>query len=254
MTTKTTTNPVFAPERLALELADPARVERMHHDPRSTDLLVWNVFSTLAEHRDQPWLASRLQILGGPKLTAPVRLGLWSGRERRPQLSPNAAYVASVRERMRAAGADDSAIAASIGAFAAPVEAAVRIESPDVLCLVDAHLDGYPLGGGGRDRLTELIDAGLDAAQRVGKQLAVAVIYPSGRPFAGELSARVRTLQDTAGLRAALPHRATVPAVTLREVSWQQLLKVWEAERDWLPVDGEPVKAFLEHCTTLGLR
>jgi hypothetical protein len=254
MTTKTTTNPVFAPERLALELADPARVERMHHDPRSIDLLIWNVFATFAGHRDQPWLASRLRILGGPALRDPLRLSLWSGRDRQPQLRPNAAYVASVRERMRAAGADDAAIGEAIGSFEAPVEAAVRIESPEVLCLVDAHLDGYPLGAGGRDRLVELIDAGLDAAQRVGKQLAVAVVYPSGLPFAGELSARVRTLQDPAGLRAALSHRATVPAVTLREVSWQQLLKVWEAERDWLPLDGEPAKAFLEHCAALGLR
>jgi len=254
MTTKTTTNPVFAPGRLALELGDPARAERIHTDPRSTDLLTWNVFATLAAHRDQPWLASRLQILGGPALAAPVRIGLWTGRDRTPLLPPSAAYVASVRDRMRAAGADDAAIGASIGEFAAAIEAPVRIESPDVLCLVDTYLDGYPLGAGGRDRLVELIDAGLDAAQRVGKQLAVAVVYPSGRQFAGEISARVRTLQDTAGLRAALPHRTSVPAVTLREVSWQQLLKVWEAERDWLELGGEPVKGFLEHCAALGLR
>lgn len=254
MKTKTTTNPAFYADALELEPGDASRRERALHDPRSVDLLTWNVFASLDSHRDREWLGHRLQLLGGPGLRAPVRLTLWCGRDREPLLTPNAGYLDTVRDRVRRAGADEEQVAEAVREFAAPAEAAVRIESPGVLCLVATFLDGYPAGTGGRDRLLELVDAGIDAARRVGKELTVAVVYPSGTQAGGEISARVRRLKDPAALRAELPHRDGVPAVGLREVSWQQLLKVWETERDWLDLAGQPVKSFLAHCEALGLR
>lgn len=252
MRTKTTTNPVFFGERALLEISDEARREALLHDQRSVDLLTWNVFASLERHRDRQWLANRLQLFGGAEVREPVRISLWTGRDRGPRVTPGTAYLAAVRDRMRAAGTDGDALESAVREFAQPSEVPVRIESPDVLCLVDTYLTARPAGVGGRDRVVELVDNGLEQARRLGKRLAVGVVYPSGTQLGGEVSARMQALRT--GLRAELPHRDRLPEVALREVSWQQLLKVWESEIDWMDLDGQPVKQFLAHCSTLGLR
>jgi len=252
MRTKTTTNPVFFADEALLELSDEARRDALLHDQRSVDLLTWNLFASLERHRDRAWLADRLRLLGGDKVREPIRISLWTGRTREPRLDPSPRYLALVRERVERSGTTGDALDEAMREFAQPSEVPVRIESPDVLCLVDTYLAGYPVGVGGRDRLLELVDTGLDQAARLGKQLAVAVVYPSGTELGGQVSARVQALRG--GLRQELAHRDRVGDVVLRELSWQQLLKVWESEVDWLDLGGQPVKAFLSHCAALGLR
>lgn len=242
--TRTKTNPVFYADELRLELSgDAPRLERVLTDPASVDLLTWNVFASLDTHRDRDYLAYRLQQFGGSEVRAPVRLSLWTGRHREPLLRPSPGYVATVRERARAAGGS----AVSTAELEAPIEVPVRIESPDVLVLVDTLLDHPRRGAGGRDRLVELVDAGLDHARRLSKTLAVAAVYPSGTPVAAEVSAGMNDLRDPARLAAALPHRDRVPPVILREVPWQQLLRIWEQEAPYLELGGQPVKHFLQH-------
>lgn len=241
--TKKRANPLFYPDDFRLELGEE-RAQRALDDPESLDLLVWNVFGTLDTHSDRDWLAHRLQALGGPAVRAPVRLSLFSGAEREPLLRPSPGYVEAVRARARAHGGDD----ASIAAFVAPIEVPVRIESPDVLVLVDAALSAIPRGRGGRDRLVELVDAGSEHARRLDKSLSVAVVSRAGSDVAAELSARVEALRDPVALAAQLPHRRSVPPVTFRLVAWQQLLRMWQDEAGYLDVGGQPVRGFLEHC------
>lgn len=246
--TKQRTNPVFRPEALRLVAGDE-RADRALNDPDSVDLLVWNIFSTLDTHQDPQWLAGRMEKLLGPGVRAPVRMSLWTGADREPLMHPPGSYVAHVRERARSAGGDDAAVAE----FAAPVGVPVRVETPDVLGLIDAVSSASAVGRGGRDRIVELIDVGLEQARRLGKTLGVGVLYRSGTSAASEVSARLNTLRDTKNLSAALPHRSSVPAIALREMSWQQLLAIWQSELDYLDVDGLPVKAFLSHCRERGL-
>ena len=252
MKTKTTTNPVFFAEDALHHLDDATRRGALLHDERSVDLLTWNVFASLARHRDQPWLAARLRTFGGDAMRDPVRISLWTGRDRQPLLTPHSAYLAAVRDRMRAGGAEGDALESALAEFRRPAEVPVRIETPDVLCLVETCLTEARVGVGGRERVVELVDAGLDQAARLGKRLAVAVVYPSGTQIGGEISARMHALR--ADLKAALPHRSRLPQVELREVSWQELLQVWQSEIDWMDLGGQPVKQFLAHCATLGLR
>ena len=241
--TRTRTNPVFRPDELA-QLIGAERAERALTEPDNADFLTWNVFSTLETHRDEPWLAHRLQSFGGSQLTAPLRLALFTGAASEPLLAPSAGYVAAVRERASTHGGDDR----KLSDFLAPVEVPVRIESPDVLCLVDTTTHGTPLGRGGRDRVVELVDSGLEHARRLGKTLAVAVVYRSATPAASQLSARIRQLRDPGKLAAEMPHRRTVPPVVLREMTWQQLLQVWVTEQRYLDLGGLPVRRFIEHC------
>jgi hypothetical protein len=248
MLTRKRTNPLFDPEAFRL-IAGDERAERALEDPDSIDLLVWNVFSTLERHNDPRWLAGRLQQLGGPAVREPIRISLFTGADREPQLTPPASYIAHVRDRARGAGGDDDDVAE----FSAPVAVPVRIESPDVTNLVDTVGDRGALGHGGRERIVELIDVGLEQARRTGKNLAVAVLYVSGSRTASEISARVNALRNQGTLAAALPHRSSVPPVVLREMSWQQLLRVWQAELDYLDLRGAPVKPFLAHCRDRGL-
>jgi len=251
MRAKTTTNPAFYAERLHTLLVDePARRERILRDPRSVDLLTWNIFSSLETHSDPDWLAFRMQDLAGPNVTAPVRLSLWTGRVREPFLHQNRAYLDLVQRRARKVGGDER----SVAAFAQPVEVPVRLESADVVGFVETTLDTVPGGAGGRDRIVELVDVGLDQARRLSARLAVALVYRSGTPVGAELAARLQRLQDPAVLAAALPHRPSLPAVTLRELSWQSLLRIWESEISYLRLGGQPVKPFLEHARRLGLR
>ena len=248
MLTKSRTNPVFSPDAFRLVAGDE-RAERALSDPNSVDLLVWNVFSSLETHSDQRWLANRLQILGGPAVREPVRIALWAGADKDPRFRPPASYVNHVRAKAAEVGGNDD----SVKEFAAPVTVPVTIDSPDVVTAVDAVLDQTSTGHGGRERLVELIDVTLEQARRVGKSAAVAVIYQGGTPAASQLSPRINALRTDRVLAAALPHRTTVPPVVLREISWQQLLRVWSAERDYLDLSGQPVKPFLAHCRDRGL-
>lgn len=247
---RTKTNPAFYAEQLRLLLADaPERLERLLSDPDSVDLLTWNVFSSLDTHRDGGYLAYRLQGLAGTQLVAPVRVSLWTGRDREPLLRPSSGYVAQVRERARAAGGDRAATAE----LEAPIEVPVRIESADVIVLVDTSLATPHRGPGGRDRVVELLDAGLDHARRMSKTLVLAFVHGAGPEGGGELSARLAALREPAALAAALPYRSTVPPVVLRESSWQQLLQIWEQEIPYLELGGQPARAFLDHVRARGL-
>lgn len=249
-------NPVFYPDRLALIAGgNETRLEAMRREPDSVDLLTWNIFASLESHRDQEWLAHKLAALGGSAVRAPLRISLWTGRDREPLLRPSHQYVAAIRERSAGAGGapTGTAVATELAAFEGAIDLPVRIETPDTLVLVDTIGQQYTRGAGGRDRLLELIDAGLDHARRLARSLTVAVVYPSGTPAAGDLSARVNELRDPDTLRAELGH-PTTPALALRELSWQRLVRLWETERDYLDLSGQPVKAFLSHLAQRGLR
>ncbi|CAN5118656.1 hypothetical protein BH23ACT9_BH23ACT9_15230 [soil metagenome] len=237
--------PVFWADKARAELGDD-RFEAAQRDPLSLDLLAWNVFQSLETHFDPDWLAYRLQQLGGTGLAAPVRLQLYTGRTGQPLLQPSRGYLATARQRAEAAGAG----AADIEAFRAPSEIPVRIESPDVLCLVDTLMDTVDRGVAGRERLLELIDAGLEHSRRLSKTLAVAVVYRSGSEAARQISARLDQLRRT--LAEELPHQPGAGKVQLREVGWQQLLRVWESEVEYLnlPTSARP---FLEHVKRHGL-
>jgi hypothetical protein len=244
---RTKTNPVFYADRLRIELADdPERIERVFADPDSVDLLTWNVFASLNTDEDRDYLAALLRPFCGNDLLPPVSLSLWTGKDREPQLTPSPQYVLHVRRR---AGEGQD-----VSAFTGPIEVPVRIESPAVLGLVDVAVDDLPRGAGGRDRLTELIDAGAVQARRIGKQLAVAVVYRSGTQEAAALSARINSLRTPDGLRKAMPWADPMPDVRLREVPWQQLVRIWENERKHLRLFAQPVGGFLAHAEGLGLR
>ncbi len=248
MLTKKRTNPLFFAESFRLQVGDE-RTEGALNDPDSIDLLVWNVFSTLETHRDRRWLANLLQTLGGPAVREPVRISLWPGADREPLLRPPASYASFVRERAKRVGGDD----ASVAAFAAPVSVPVLIESPAVVTLVDAVGDRTNSGHGGRERLIELVDVALEHARNVGKTVSVAVLYISGSAAANELSPRINALRNERVLAAELPHRSSVPPVVLREMSWQQMLRMWANEVGYLDTGGQPVKPFLQHCRNRGL-
>ncbi|MPZ86715.1 MAG: hypothetical protein GEU81_01335 [Nitriliruptorales bacterium] len=247
---RTKLNPAFYGDELRLLLGDePGRLERMLREPANADLLTWNVFASLDRHADRDYLAYQLQALGGAGVRAPVRLSLWTGRHREPLLRPGSGYVTAARARAQRAGGNASATEA----LEAPIEAPVRIETADVLVLVDTMLDRYPAGVGGRDRIIELIDAGLDHARRLSCALAVAVVRRSGGREAAEVSERLNRLRDPAVLAAELPHRGGVPEVVLRELSWQQLLRTWEQEVPYLGLRGQPTRGFTEYLRSLDL-
>lgn len=251
MAIRTTTNPVFYGDDLrALLRDDPARLERMLTEPDSVDLLTWNVFASLDTHSDRDFLAYRMQAFGGASVRAPVRLSLFTGKDRGPELRPSDDYLDAVRERILAAGGSEAAL----DAFDDPIEVPVRVESPDVLILIETALRTPPVGTAGRDRLLELVDAGLEQARRLDSALAIGVVYEAGTPAATQLSARIATLSDPARLAAELAHRDTVPPVTFREMTWQRLLSIWDAERSWLDLAGQPVRGFVGHTRRLGLR
>lgn len=243
---KTRTNPLFYRDRLEHRLShDPDRLERMRTEERSVDLLVWNVFASLDSDPEREFLAGQLQPLAGERLRAPLSLSLLTGVHREPLLRPSAAYRRWLEQ--------DPEIGDPTP-FMAPIEVPVRIEAPGVLALVDATLDWAPQGAHGRDRFTELIDAGADHARAVGKHLVVAYVYQSGTRGAAEISARLGDLRTPAGPADALPWHASPPEVALRELSWQRMLRIWEHSREGLDLSRQPVKPFLEHAAALGLR
>ena len=248
---RTRTNPVFYADKLRLLLSDdPDRVDRIFTDPESIQLLTWNLFTSLDTHSDDEWLAYRLRDLGGSAVSAPVRMSLWTGRDIGPELRPSHAYREFIRDRMPTGGQAPH----DMSEFTDPIEVPVRVETPEVLLLIDTAWHRPPRGSGGRDRLIELIDAGLDHARRVSKKLAIGVVYVGGSATASELSHRINRLRDPDSLAADMPWRRQIPAVVLREMTWQQLLRIWEQEREYLELDGQPVRAFLDHAHALGLR
>jgi hypothetical protein len=248
---RTKTNPVFYADELQRWLADdPERREGALNDSDSLDLLTWNVFASLDTHRDPDWLAYRLQAFGGSEVRAPLRLSLWTGRDRQPVLRPSRSYLEHLRQAAAERGDDERRIVA----FLAPIEVPVRIESPDVLAYVDVAGDTYPRGAGGRDRLLELVDAGLEDARRLSKQLAIAMVYRSGSAAVADISARMGALRDARALAAEMPWRDRVPEVVFREVPWQQVLRMWEQEVRYLQLGSQPVRAFLEWAARRGLR
>lgn len=248
--TKAATNPVFYVEELALALQhDPERFEAVRTEPDNADLFTWNIFSSLDTHEDADWLAYRLRSLGAEHMRGPVRIALWTGRDREPFLRPSRRYLAAVRQRNEQANADPDATE-----LTAPVEVSVRIEVPETLILVDTVGRVDPHGPGGRDRLVALIDGGIDHARRLSKTLAVAVVYPANTSNGEELSSRVDELRDPGRLGRELGAEMPPISVVLRELTWERLFALWEAEVDAMHLSGQPVKAFLEHARERGLR
>jgi hypothetical protein len=233
-----TRNPIFYRDRLEALLADePDRLERIRTAPNSTDLLTWNVFASLDTHRDQAWLAYRLQALGGGDLRGPVRISLFSGARRTPHLRPSPAYVDAVHRRTGV----DHGVADSIAVFEQPIEVPVRIETPDVLLLVDTGLDRLRTGSSGRDRLAELADAGLDHARRLSSSLSIGIVANAGTAV---LDTRVKQLADQREVARLLPWRAALPPIAFHGMSWTALLRLWNEEHRDLDLDGQPVRDF----------
>jgi hypothetical protein len=236
--TRTRTNPVFYQDRLELLLSDhPARLEAMRSDPDNLDVLTWNIFAALDTHRDQQWLAYRLQALGGPNLRAPVRISLFSGAERMPLLTPSTAYLRAIHERT---GVDHSA-GDGVAAFEQPVEVPVRVETPDVLLLVDTGRDRLRAGAGGRDRIAELVDAGLEHARRLSIALSIGLVTNADSAV---LRRRLPALEDRAQLAALVPWRRNLPLVEFHGLSWPELVALWTEEAADLDLSGQPVRAF----------
>ncbi|MGI8575770.1 MAG: hypothetical protein ACR2MA_10630 [Egibacteraceae bacterium] len=249
--TRSRTNPVFYEEELRRQLADqPERLRQALEEPANADFLTWNVFMSLDTHSDAPWLAHVLQLVGGSAVGPPVRISLWSGRHRQPLLRPSPAYLRFIEQRAETAGAQEC----SLELFSTPVEVPVRLESPDVLALIDTTITAAPLGIGGRDRLVELVDAGIEHARRLSKSLTVAMVYAEDTPAGRDVAARVDELATPARLAAALPWRERLPVVTILGVTWRELLDRWQEEQTYLAVGGEPVRGFLSHCAKHGLR
>ena len=246
---KTTTkpNPVFYADQLELALgAEHPRVDGITHERDSVDLLTWNVFAALDTDTDREYLAGVMRPLCGNDLRAPVRLSLWTGRDRAPKLEPSRAYVRHLEQTTE--GTIDRQTVTQ------PIEVPVRIEASNVLGFAEVTQGALPGGTAGRDRLIELLDAGIVHAHRLGKALSVAVVYRHGTPEASELSARINQLRRPDELRAAMPWVTTFPDIRLRELSLQQLAQTWERERKHLRLHGQPAKAFSAHIRQLGLR
>ena len=241
--TRTRTNPVFYTDRLAVMLRDePERLERMRTEPRNVDLLTWNVFSSLDTHRDQEWLAYRLQLLGGSNLLPPVRISLFSGARRAPFLRPSTSYLDAIHRRVGEQHHTDDGVAVFEQSFEVPV----RIETPDVLLLVATGRARLRAGAGGRDRIAEIVDGGLEHARRLSSLLSVALIVDDDSDV---LTSRVPDLASRDGMRRLLPWRAEVPRADVHGIPWSAALRLWWEERGNLDLGGEPVKAFRSYAT-----
>jgi hypothetical protein len=239
--TRTRTNPIFYRDRLEALLGDePDRLERMRTEPGNLDLLTWNVFASLDTHHDQEWLAYRLQMLGGANLRAPVRISLFSGARRMPYLQPSTAYLRAIHRRTGV----DHTTHDGVVIYEQPIEVPMRIETPDVLLLVDTARDRLRVGAGGRDRLAELTDAGLEHARRLASSLSLAVVANEGSSV---LDSRLPRLTDQREVARLLPWRTAVPPVTFHGVSWATMVRLWREEQRHLDLDGQPVRGFLSY-------
>lgn len=236
--TRTRTNPIFYRERLELILRDePDRLERMRTEPANTDLLTWNVFASLDTHRDQDWLAYRLQDIGGRNLRAPVRISLFSGRRRAPYLRPSTAYLQEIHQRAGVAHGTDDGVAV----FEQPIEVPVRIETPDVLLLVDTGRQRLRSGAGGRDRVAEVVDSGLEHARRLSSRLSLGIVLDDDSAV---LRTEVPPLATVERLARRLPWRTGLPHVDVHGTSWSTVVAMWRDEVDALDLGGQPTRAF----------
>ncbi|HSJ45850.1 MAG TPA: hypothetical protein VK923_14320 [Euzebyales bacterium] len=240
--TRTRTNPIFYHNRLELMLRDePERLERMRTEPANADLLTWNVFASLDTHDDQDWLAYRLQDIGGPNLRAPVRMSLFSGRVRAPYLRPSTAYVREIHRRAGVAHGDHDGVAM----FEEPIEIPVRIETPGVLLLVDTGRQRLRLGAGGRDRIAEVVDSGLEHARRLSSRLSIGIVLDGDSDV---LRSEVPTLATSERLVERLPWRGALPHVELHGAGWSTALALWEDEARHLDLGGQPARAFQSYA------
>jgi hypothetical protein len=128
-----------------------------------------------------------------------------------------------------------------VRAFEQPIEVPVRIETPDVLVLVDTGLERLRPGAGGRDRMAELVDTGLEHARRLSASLAIMVIANAGSAL---LETRIPALGEADAVARLLPWRRNIPPVTFHGLSWSRLLHLWREERRDLDLDGQPVRGF----------
>lgn len=240
--TRTRTNPVFYSDRLALLLSDqPERLARMRTEPHNVDLLTWNVFASLDTHADQNWLAYRLQELGGPSLRAPVRISLFSGRRRAPLLRPSVSYLQHIHRRTGV----DHAASDGVVEFEQPIEVPVRIETPDVLLLVDTGRQRLRTGASGRGRIPEVIDCGLEHARRLSSALSVGLVLDAD----SAVLATVPQMATAEEIARMLPWLDTTPQVGIHGMSWDSLLALWHDEADYLNLGGQPVRAFESYAT-----
>jgi hypothetical protein len=240
--TRTRTNPIFYRNRLELMLRDePERLERMRTEPDNPDLLTWNVFASLDTHDDQDWLAYRLQEIGGPNLRAPIRISLFSGRLRAPYLRPSTAYLREIHRRAQVAHGDHDGVAV----FEAPIEVPVRIETPDMLLLVDTGRQRLRSGGGGRDRIAEVVDSGLEHARRLSSRLSVGIVLDDDSTV---LRSEVPPLATSERLAERLPWRATMPRVDVHGAGWSTVLALWDDEAANLDLGGQPTRAFQSYA------
>lgn len=236
--TRTRTNPIFYRDRLELILRDePERLERMRTEPANADLLTWNVFASLDTHDDQAWLAYRLQVLGGPNLRAPVRISLFSGRLRAPYLRPSTAYLREIHRRAGVTHGDQDGVAV----FEEPIEVPVRVETPDVLLLVDTGRQRLRSGAGGRDRIAEVVDSGLEHARRLSSHLSVGIVLDD---HSDVLRTEVPAAATSARLAERLPWRRELPRVDVHGAGWSSVLALWEDEARQLDLAGQPARAF----------
>lgn len=236
--TRTRTNPIFYGDRLELILRDePERLERMRTEPANADLLTWNVFASLDTHYDQDWLAYRLQAVGGPNLRAPVRISLFSGRLRAPHLRPSTAYLAEIHRRAGVQHSSDDGVAM----FEEPVEVPVRIETPEVLLLVDTGRQRLGSGAGGRDRVAEIVDSGLEHARRLSSRLSVGIVLDDTSDV---LATEIPSLATAEGLAPRLPWRDAMPRVDVHGTGWSTVLAMWHDEAGNLDLGGQPTRAF----------
>lgn len=242
--TRTRTNPIFYRDRLELLLADePERLARMRSEPDNVDLMTWNVFASLDTHTDHDWLAYRLQEIGGPDLRAPVRISLFSGRHRAPLLIPSSSYLRDIHRRTGVAHGESDGVAV----FEQPIEIPVRIETPEVLLLVDTGRQRLRAGAGGRERIPEIIDCGLEHARRLASRLSVGVILDADSAVLADLPNKA----TTRSIARMLPWRDTPPQLELHGLSWQRLLELWRDEAAYLDLDGQPVRAFRSYAGAL---
>lgn len=240
--TRTRTNPIFYRDRLELILREePERLERMRTEAANADLLTWNVFASLDSHSDQDWLAYRLQDIGGPNLRAPVRISLFSGRLRAPYLRPSPAYLREIHRRAGVAHGDDDGVAV----FEEPIEVPVRIETPDVLLLVDTGRARLRSGSGGRDRVAEVVDCGLEHARRLSSRLSVGIVLDDDSTV---LRSEIPQLATWEQLAQRVPWRERSARADLRGASWSTVLAIWAEESGNLALGGQPTRAFQSYA------
>jgi hypothetical protein len=238
--TRTKTNPLFYADQVRLLLDhDPERIERMLTSRRASTCSRGTSSRPSTPTRTgstSPGCSSRSAGRTSSRRSA-CRCGR-AGTRSRVSSRATSTSGTSVRLPVRMRTSRSSPVRRGAGAHRVAQRARARRD----------HVRPLPRGRGGRDRIVELVDAGLVHAGRVGKELAIAVVYRSGtevRPRA--VPPRQRAARPEGPRRRdAVAH--PVPEVVFREMSWQQLLRLWENERSHYKLFGQPVRGFLRHA------